>query len=451
MEKEQLKSVRHFVEEFERLGGNGTVAPPWLVERRESALSIFKDAGFPTTKVEAWRFTDVRPIARRMFAVVGIDDRAAVERSDVEPYLLGSDSRICAVFVNGNFRPELSTLDPRHGGVTVASLRSLLPTDGQVVEHHLSRYASDAANSLTALSTAFLRDGALVHVDRDVALDEPIQLLFLAKPEPGLNQVWHPRTLIVVEEGARASVVESYVALSDGEYWTNAVTEVAIDDNAELKAYRVQRESTEAYHTAATHSRQGRDSRYYAATFVFGGALTRHDISAVLDGEGGEATLNGLSLVTSGQHVDHHTLLEHARPHCNSWEYFNGVYDDHSRGVFNGRIIVRPGAQKTDSKQTSNNLLLSPDARADSQPQLEIYADDVKCTHGATLGPIDERQLFYLQSRGLNREDARSLLTYGFAAEILRDVEHEELRGMLDRIVRSFLTEGARKRIASEA
>lgn len=451
MEKEQHESVRHFVEEFERLGGNGTAAPQWLVERRESALSIFRDEGFPTTKREAWRFTDIRPIARRMFQVAGVEDRPAVKRSELEPYLLGDEDRISAVFVNGNFRPELSVLGRIRPGITVASIRSLLAADGHVIERHLSRYAPAARNPLTALSTAFIRDGALVHVGRDVVLDEPIQLLFVAKPESGLSQVWHPRTLVVVEQGARASVVESYIGLTDGEYWTNSVTEVGIGDNAELRAYRVQQESTESYHTAATHSRQGRDSRYYGATFVFGGALTRHDICAVLDGEGGEATLNGLSVIRARQHVDHHTVLEHARPHCSSWEYFNGVYDDHSRGVFNGRIIVRPGAQKTDSKQTSNNLLLSSDARADSQPQLEIYADDVKCTHGATLGPIDERQLFYLQSRGLRRKDARNLLTYGFATEIVRDVEHEELRRELDGIVRSFLAEGVRKRIASEA
>jgi Fe-S cluster assembly protein SufD len=198
-----------------------------------------------------------------------------------------------------------------------------------------------------------------------------------------------------------------------------------------------------------TRSYQARNSVYSGVTFAFGGRLTRHDISATLDGEGAEATLNGLSQLTGRQHVDHHTTLEHAQPHCNSWEYFNGIYDGHARGVFNGRIIVRPGAQKTDSKQTSNNLLLSKDSRADSQPQLEIYADDVKCTHGATLGPIDERQLFYLQTRGLRREDARSLLTYGFAAEILDSVAVDDLRGVLDRFVRMRLGEGARKRFAT--
>jgi Fe-S cluster assembly protein SufD len=217
------------------------------------------------------------------------------------------------------------------------------------------------------------------------------------------------------------------------------VTEAVVGDNATLDAYRFQREHTDAYHTGTTYSTQGRDSKFSLIVFTFGAGLSRHDIRAVLDGEGADATLDGLSMLRGRQHTDYHTTLEHAQPNCTSWEYFNGVFDDHARGVFNGRIIVRPGAQKTDSKQTNNNLLLSASARADSQPQLEIYADDVKCTHGATLGPIDDEHLFYLQSRGLTKEAARDMLTYGFGSEILNAVKSEQVREDLDRIIHDWL------------
>jgi len=272
-----------------------------------------------------------------------------------------------------------------------------------------------------------------------------VHFLFLSTPTGnGAAHVAHPRNLYVAEAGAQASVVESYAATSSAaEYWTNAVTEIVVGENATLDTYRVQRESQDAFHTASTHSVQGRSSRFSLITFSFGGALSRHDIHAVLDGEGADATLDGLSMLRGRQHTDYHTTLEHAQPNCTSWEYFNGVFDDRSRGVFTGRIIVRPGAQKTDSKQTNNNLLLSDHARADSQPQLEIYADDVKCTHGATLGPIDDEHLFYLQSRGLSVDEARAMLTYGFGSEILNAVKADDVRSALDRIVHDWLTQRA--------
>jgi Fe-S cluster assembly protein SufD len=244
-----------------------------------------------------------------------------------------------------------------------------------------------------------------------------------------------------VGRGARAAIVETYAALARDVYWTNAVTEVVVGDGARLDHHRVQRESERAYHVAATQTQQGRDSTLNLHSVAVGGALSRHDIGTVLAGPGGTMILNGLYLLTGEQHSDHHTTIDHAADHCASHEYFNGVLDGHSRGVFTGRIIVRPGAQKTDSKQTNNNLLLSADAHADSQPQLEIYADDVKCTHGSTVGPLDPRALFYLCSRGVGEHEARRLLTYGFAAEILGRMDVAPLRAQLDGIVRSRLAE----------
>jgi Fe-S cluster assembly protein SufD len=277
-----------------------------------------------------------------------------------------------------------------------------------------------------------------VHVAAGTAVAEPLQVLFLATDEAE-PVVAHARTLIVAERLAQVVVVESYAGAEGARYFTNAVTEVVAAEGARAEVYRIQRESLRAFHVAATHTRQGRDSVVHVHPVAFGAALARHDLTAVLDGENSTCLLNGLYLAGGSQHLDHHTVIDHAKPHAESHEYFNGVLDGRSRGVFNGRIIVRPGAQRTDSKQTNNNLLLSEEARADSQPQLEIYADDVKCTHGATLGPIDEKALFYLKSRGLGANEARALVTYGFGAEILGRMAVPELRTQLDGIVRARL------------
>jgi Fe-S cluster assembly protein SufD len=241
-----------------------------------------------------------------------------------------------------------------------------------------------------------------------------------------------PRVLVALGRGSRAVVQESYISLSDGKHFTNAVTELVIGEGARLDHCRIQRENRAAYHIATTQSYQGRDSVLESCSVSFGAALSRHHIGAVLDGSGAFLTLNGLSVLAGHQHVDYHTVIDHAQPHCESHELFNGVFDGSARGVFNGRIIVRPGAQRTDSKQTNNNLLLSTDARADSQPQLEIYADDVKCTHGATLGPLDDASMFYLRSRGIDVPAARRLLTYGFGADVVGRVRSAPIRAALD-------------------
>jgi Fe-S cluster assembly protein SufD len=246
---------------------------------------------------------------------------------------------------------------------------------------------------------------------------------------------------VVLERGAQATVVERHVALNDGVYWTNAVTEVAVGDGARVEYYRVQSESRGAYHIATTHTTQGRDSVLRLHPITLGAGLSRHDIYTALAGSGADLVLNGFYLLRGKQHADHHTVIDHAQPHCTSHEFFNGILGEQAHGVFTGRIIVRPGAQRTDSKQTNNNLLLSAEARADSQPQLEIYADDVKCTHGSTMGPLDEMALYYLRSRGLSPEMAAGMLTYGFAAEILGRMEHRDLRNELDQMIRARLAD----------
>ncbi|HEX9282311.1 MAG TPA: Fe-S cluster assembly protein SufD [Gemmatimonadales bacterium] len=440
-----------YLADFEAFAGNGAAgAPAWLAQIREGAMARFAELGFPTMKQEEWRFTSVAPIAETRFALVrpggppGPPSAAPASR-DIDRFVPRGATRRRVVFVNGRHVPALSATDGLPGGVRAASLADGCRREPDLVRRHLGRYAGDARNGFTALNTAFLDDGAFVHVPAGVVLDEPLHLVFLAAPPPGSGAtpvVSHPRNLVVVGAGASATVVESYVSLADGVYWTNAVTELVVEEGAHAEYFRLQRESRDAYHVATTHAHQERDSVLALHPVTLGGALARHDVHTVLAGIGGQLTLNGLYLLGGRQHGDHHTVIDHAQPHCESHEYFNGVLDDQAHGVFNGRIVVRPGAQRTDSKQTNNNLLLSTEARADSQPQLEIYADDVKCTHGSTVGPIDENQLYYLRSRGLSPETARGLLTYGFGAEILGRMRAAEVRSLLDYLVRTWLARG---------
>jgi Fe-S cluster assembly protein SufD len=395
----------HFVGQYEAFAGNGAAgAPPWLRELRERGIARFKQVGFPSTRSEEWRFTSVQPIAEMPFTL-------------------------------SNTRSEAGRVPT---GVTVTTLAEAVQRWPELVRSHLGRYALVDANPFTALATAFLGDGIFVHVPPRTVVEEPIHIstrMLAGAARP----MAHPRLLIVIERGAQAKLVEAYEAASAGPSLTNVVTEIVLEDGAQLEVCREQRDSERSYHVATTQSHQGRDSRLVFTTVALGGALVRHDINAVLDGTGAYLVLNGLSVLRGHQHVDHHTTIVHARPHGESHEYFNGVFDDESRGVFNGRIIVRPGAQRTDSKQTNNNLILSDAARADSQPQLEIYADDVKCTHGSTVGPLDETALFYLKSRGIGAAEARGLLTYGFGAEILDRVTIPGVRARLDRLIRGRL------------
>jgi Fe-S cluster assembly protein SufD len=395
----------HFLGQYQAFAGNGAAgAPPWLRELRERGIARFTEVGFPSARSEQWRFTNVQPIADIAF------QRQAL-------------------------RWETGAIP---AGASVMPLVQALQRQPDLVRAHLARYALVEENPFTALATAFLADGALVHVRAGAVIEEPIHLTCRIPPGTA-RPMAHPRLLVVVERGAQVRLVEAYEAAPAGLSLTNAVTEIVLEEGAQLELCREQREGERSYHIATTQTHQGRDSRLVFTTVALGGALVRHDINAVLDGTGAYLILNGLSVLRGHQHVDHHTTIVHAQPHGESHEYFNGVFDGESRGVFNGRIIVRPGAQRTDSKQTNNNLLLSDAARADSQPQLEIYADDVKCTHGSTVGPLDETALFYLKSRGIGAAQARGLLTYGFGADILDRVAIPGARARLDRQIRHRL------------
>ena len=402
---------------------------------RAQAIARFAGVGFPSTHQEEWRFTDVAPLAREPFTAVTSPGRVSAQ--DVRGFL-GGESSLRLGFVDGVFAAALSATSGLPAGVRRESLAGALERDGDLLARHLGRHAPIERNPFTALSTAFMRDGALVYVPRGVALEEPVYLLFVTTGAAE-GRVMHPRNLIVLDREAAATVVETHLALEPSRHFTNAVTEAVVEEGARGRYYRVQREGDEAFHMATTQSHQGRDSAFTSLSVAFGAGLSRHDVGGLLDGTGGHLTLNGLSVLGGQQHVDYHTTVDHAQPHCDSREVFNGIYRDHARGVFNGRILVRPGAQQTDSKQTNNNVLLSRDARADSQPQLEIYADDVKCTHGSTVGPMDPATVFYLRSRGLDAAAAQALLTYGFGADILGRIAAPEVRRRLDAAVRRWM------------
>jgi Fe-S cluster assembly protein SufD len=438
----QLMDVtERYVADFRAFASNGAAsAPAWLKEIREAAIARFAELGFPSMKQEEWRFTNTAPIAETAFAWShrGVGGGATRAQFESPP---GTGTRAArVVFVDGAFAPDLSSVEDLPPGVRAGSLAAALKTAPDLARTHLAHYAPYQASPFAALNTAFLADGAFVHVPAGVQLDRPIELVFVASAgaDPFVS---HPRSLVVVEPGAKATVVESYVAQNDALYWTNAVTEVTVGDGAQVEYYRMQRESRQAYHVATTHTIQGRDSVLRLHPITLGAGLARHDIYTALAGSGAELVLNGFYLLRGKQHADHHTVIDHVQPHCTSHEFFNGILGEHAHGVFTGRIIVRPGAQRTDSKQTNNNLLLSAEARADSQPQLEIYADDVKCTHGSTMGPLDEMALYYLQSRGLSPEMAAGMLTYGFAAEILGRMGHTDLRRELDHVIRVRLAD----------
>lgn len=433
-----MKATDRYVAQHRAFTANGAgSAPAWLKDLHGAGLDRFVAEGFPTTKLEAWRFTSVQTIAETSF-VPSHGGTAMPSAKDVHAHELCEAHRHLLVFVNGRFAPALSGVAGLPTGVRVGSLADALRSDSELVRKHLGAHLPAEAHPFASLNSAFVQDGGFVYVPAGIELKEPVQFLYLTVPGPE-PIVSHPRSLIVLERTARASIVETYAGIGDGVYWTNAVTEIVAGDGARVDCYRVQRESPSAYHLATTVTHQGRDAVVQVHPVVLGALLTRHDIVVVLDGPNGLAVLNGLYVLDGKQHADHHTTIDHAQPHCESHEYFNGVLDDRSHGVFNGRIIVRPGAQRTDSKQTNNNLVLSEDARSDSQPQLEIYADDVKCTHGATLGPLDEKAMFYLTSRGIPKAEARSLLTYGFGAEIIDRMEIAPLQAQLDRLIRRRL------------
>ena len=428
-----------YLQEFGARAGSATVdRPEWPDGLRRSAIDRFALTGFPASRDEEWRFTPIAPIAKAAWRHSN-GSAHDVTRADLAPFVFGHPEWTTLVFVDGAYNEALSSTTAVGQGVRVGSLSAAFTSDSPVLERHLARHAPIEASPFTALSTAFMRDGSFLHVPRNVELARPVHMIFVSTSSAA-GAVTHPRNLLVVEAGAKASVIESYVTLAEGaSYWTNAVTEVVAGANSWLEHTRIQRESERAYHVGLTHVEQERGSHYRSFSLAMGGALARHNLTARLNGENVETLLYGLYLTRGQQVVDNHTAIHHDQPNCRSWEVYKGVLDGHSRAVFNGKVFVKPEAQKTDAKQTNRNLLLSDEAKVDTKPQLEIFADDVKCTHGATVGRLDDIALFYARSRGVPAAVAQLLLTYAFAAEVTSEVVLQPVREELERLVRERL------------
>ena len=423
----------HYLEDFTR---NKEALPgrqrPWVASLREAAMRKFVATGFPTRHDEDWKYTSVVPIEKGRFTQA-LDRPAHVDAAQVEALALHGAHLL--VFVDGHHVPTLSQVDALPAGVSVASLASLLERRRSGIETQFDS-AARYPSAFAALNVACMTDGACIHLAKGVRLDAPIHLLFLARTG---TQAIHTRNLVFAEADSQAIIVEHHAALGAPSYFTNTVTDIVLGRGAQLEHHKLQQESAKAFHIAAINADLAGQSRLLSTSFALGGALARTDIHAGLNGEGAECTLDGLYVTDGRQHIDHHTRVDHNVPRGTSRELYKGVLNGASRAVFNGKVVVHPDAQQSDAAQTNRNLLLSEHAEIDTKPQLEIWADDVKCSHAATVGQLDAAQVFYLRSRGLDEETARALLTYGFAAEMVQRVDLPRLRQRLDTLLRERL------------
>ena len=412
----------------------------WVAPLRRAAMARFTELGFPTTRNEEWRQTSVAPITKIPFSPArkGTNGFTA---ADLSRYTFGSEDCAQLVFVNGYFSDDLSSLSALPRGVRVKSLAAAMDADRILLEPHLARHAGYEKDSFTALNTAFMTDGAFIYIPPAVVLDRVLHLIFIstAQKEPA---VVHPRNLVVVGNGSQVSIVESYFSLGPGVYFNNAVTEIVAGNSSAVDFYKIERENDDAFHMDTLHVVQQRDSSFSSHSISLGGSIVRNNLNVVLDGEGADCTLNGLYVIKGRQHVDNHTVIDHAKPHCNSRELYKGILDERSTAVFNGGILVRKDAQKTNAKQTNKNLLLSREALVNTKPELKIFADDVKCTHGATIGQLDEDAMFYLRSRGIDQASARVLLTYAFANDLLASMKVKPLQCQIDLVLLTRLSRG---------
>jgi Fe-S cluster assembly protein SufD len=431
----------HFLADFARVAPTLPGARvPWLARARDAALARFVRSGFPTSKDEEWKYTNVAAIEKRAFRTLPHGARVATPAERNAPaYGCSPGHRV--VFVNGRYSPALSAVGRLPAGVALESLAAAFDRAPDALERLIGEDSRQTV--FGALNTAFMADGIYLHVPRATAVEEPVHLFFMATEK---DAAIHPRNVIVAEEGSQATVIEHYEGAEGAAYFTNAVTQIFAAENATVEHCKLQQEPLRAFHIAGIHAAQARGSRFLSHSISLGAAIARNDISTTFDAEGCEATLNGLYLARGRQHVDHHTRIDHAKPAGKSREYYRGLLDGASRGVFNGKVIVHPQAQRTDAHQLNHNLLLSKDAEVDTKPQLEIYADDVKCTHGATVGQLDDAQLFYLRSRGMEEAVARSLLVYAFARDVIERIRVAALRAQLEELLLARLPQGERIR-----
>ncbi len=431
MAEDRTRTIERFVEDFARFETslNGLATHP-MHAVRQKALQRIQQFGFPTLKHEEWKYTNLNPILRTAFRRLSASEVRFPDESILDRFPFLSQARQRLVFVDGHYSKALSSLNASDG-VLLLPLQDALASHETVIAPYLGQICFDERNSFAALNSAFLHDAAVAIIPKGLIVEPTLFVLHLSSGETEPT-IAHPHTLILAGEHSSVSVVEIYGGFGNGSYFTNAVTEIVAGMESNVDHYRIQRESAYGFHVSNTFLLQARGSVCSTFCMNTGGALVRNDVHVVLSEEGSEATLNGLTLTAESQHVDNHTVIDHAKPHCSSHELYKGILDGSSRNVFSGKIIVRKDAQKTDAKQTNNNLILSDSAMVDTKPQLEIFADDVKCTHGATIGRLDEDALFYLRSRGIDKQTARSILTYAFASDMIHRVKVDALRDYLD-------------------
>ncbi len=443
----QVKDRDHFLAQFDRLEPQlPGHALPWLRTLRKEAFARFEELGLPTPRHEDWRFTNVSALAEKPFETLVDADTAGVTAARLERVGAGfaPDSGSRMVFVNGHFAERFSGYAAVPEGMFHSNLAGALQRMPALVEPHLARHARSEEHPFVALNTAFLQDGGFLYVPPNTVIEQPVYLVFVTAPR-SRPLATHPRNLVIVGRNSQVTLVEMYLGLEEDVYFTNAVTEVVADEGAHVDHYKLQRESKRAYHVAVTYVEQARASVFRTHFVGLGGALVRNEVRVRLGGEGAEATVNGIYLAGGTQHMDNYTVIDHALPRCASHELYKGILNGKAHGVFNGKIFVRQDAQKTDAKQTNQTLLLSDDAVINTKPQLEIFADDVKCTHGATVGQLSADAVFYLRSRGIGLEAARGLLTYAFANDVIGRIEIDALRDQLEDLLlaRQHLPAGA--------
>lgn len=403
-----------------------------LNQLRSNAVDRVSTLRLPTKKDEEWRFTDISPLTKISFQPARM--ASPLQSSDVEHFYL-AEAVTRLVFVDGVYAPHLSTQlseVSKDSGVVVSSLTTATSEDLAAIEPHLGHHTDFQDNVFAALNTAFLHEGALIIVPRNISVEMPVHLLFIATQKEASS---HPRCLLIAEPGSTVTVIEDYVTLQEETYITNTVAEFVLADSAHVNHIRIQRDSKEAFHMANCSVSLARASRYQSVSVAFGARISRYNLNVLLKDEGAECTADGLALISNRQLADTHACIDHIKPHCTSHQLHKCIIDDAAHAVFNGKIIVRPGAQLTNSNQSNRNLLLTSRARIDTKPQLEIFADDVKCAHGATVGQLDNEEIFYLKSRGLSEVTARNLLTYAFGAEVIERIPIASLKFRLEQAV----------------
>lgn len=421
--------VSNFTEFEKRLNGSKSKE---IHHIRKEALNRFGQLEFPTQKDEEWKYTNISPLLKHNF--VPSSGKVSVEKEFVKSKLFDEIGHSLIVFVNGYYAEKHTNLHNLPGGVVLGSLSEAIKNNSPLIEEHFTKYAHHQNNIFTALSTAYTDDGAFIYVPDGKIVEDPVHIIYITSSDDD-KIIVQPRNLFIAGKNSQVTIIEHYVSTGESIYFTNAVTEIIADESTVVDHIKLQEESINAFHIARMEVNQERNSNFSSHLISIGAALTRNDFNSRFNDESGECTLNGLYMIEGNQLFDAHTLIDHAMPHCNSHEHYKGILNDKSRGVFNGKVIVRPDAQKTNAFQQNNNILLSNDALVNTKPQLEIFADDVKCSHGATIGQLDEEARFYLKSRGIGEEASRAILLHAFASDVITSIKTESLRNYLEKII----------------